>query len=116
MRSHDAWDVTDAGLVGDRRFHLVDETGRLVNNKRLGSLMLVVADYDTATNRLSLTFPDGTVVADEVTLGGALETGFYGTFRDGNCRPRAVVGGAHRVRGCRASPHRDDQGGCRDRP
>jgi len=84
MRSHDSWEIDEAGLVGDRRFHLVDETGRLVNNKRLGSLLLVVADYDESANRLSLTFPDGTVVADEIALGGALETGFYGTFRHGN--------------------------------
>jgi uncharacterized protein YcbX len=84
MCSRDSWEMTEAGLVGDRRFHLVDETGRLVNNKRLGSLLLVVADYDAGANRLSLTFPDGTVVSDVVTLGGIQETGFYGTFRAGN--------------------------------
>lgn len=84
IHSHEAREIGPGGLEGDRRFHLIDETGRLVNNKRLGSLMLVSADYDATANRLALTFPDGTVVADEIELGGAIETGFYGTFRDGN--------------------------------
>lgn len=84
MRSHESGEIGEGGLRGDRRFHLIDETGRLVNNKRLGSLMLVAAEHDEAANRLTLTFPDGSVVSDEVELGGAIETGFYGTFRDGN--------------------------------
>ena len=40
MRSHESGEIGEGGLRGDRRFHLIDETGRLVNNKRLGSLML----------------------------------------------------------------------------
>lgn len=84
MRSRESGEIGIGGLDGDRRFHLVDETGRLVNNKRLGALLLVTADHDAAANRLALTFPDGSVVADEIELGGAIETGFYGTFRGGN--------------------------------
>jgi uncharacterized protein len=88
MLDHDSVVVGRAGLEGDRRFHLIDETGRLVNAKRLETLALVVAQYDPATKALELRFPDGTVVADEVALDGAVETGFYGTFRPG----RSVIG------------------------
>jgi uncharacterized protein YcbX len=83
MRSREVAEIGPAGLDGDRRFHLVDETGRLVNNKRLGSLVLVTADYDAGSNRLTLAFPDRSVVSDEIALGTPMETGFYGTFRDG---------------------------------
>lgn len=84
MQSRESAEIGVGGLDGDRRFHLVDETGRLVNNKRLGSLVLVRADYDAAANRLTLTFPDGAEVSDAIELGGVVETGFYGTFRQGN--------------------------------
>jgi uncharacterized protein YcbX len=80
--------VGPGGLEGDRRFHLIDETGRLVNGKRLGGLALVAAEYDPAASTLELRFPDGAVVGGEVVLGVAIETGFYGTPRHG----RAVIG------------------------
>jgi uncharacterized protein YcbX len=88
LLDHETVQVGPGGLEGDRRFHLIDETGRLVNGKRLGTLALVTAGYDPATSTLELRFPDGAVVVEEVALGGAIETGFYGTPRYG----RAVIG------------------------
>jgi uncharacterized protein len=88
LLDHDAAMLGPAGLEGDRRFHLIDETGRLVNGKRLGTLVRVRAGYDPASSTLELQFPDGEVVVDEVAFAGPVETGFYGEFRVG----RMVVG------------------------
>ena len=64
------------GVPGDRRFYFVDESGRFVNGKRFGCLFEVVAKHDD--NRLALEFPDGRSVEEEVRLGEAIETDFYG--------------------------------------
>ena len=58
----------------NRRFHLVDEDGRLVNGKTVGPLVGVVPDYDAASGRLALRFPDGDVVAGTVEHGESLAT------------------------------------------
>lgn len=60
------------GVAGDRRFWLVDGEGRLVNNRRHGRLMQVHPAWDEATGRLTLDFPDGTVVEGVVELGGEI--------------------------------------------
>ncbi len=88
LLDHESAVLGPAGLEGDRRFHLTDETGRLVNGKRLGVLSQVVAAYDAASSTLELRFPDDEVVSGEIALAGPVETGFYGTFRTG----RVVVG------------------------
>jgi uncharacterized protein YcbX len=72
-------DVTLAGIPGDRRFHLINEQGHLVNAKRIGALLEVVASWDADGGRLALRFPDGSVVEDEVaTNGHPVTTSFYG--------------------------------------
>src|SRR5918997_2463432 len=55
--------LTPAGVSDDRRFYLVDERGRMVNGKQLGTLNEIVAVYEHGARTLELTFPDGTVVA-----------------------------------------------------
>jgi uncharacterized protein YcbX len=67
--------LTLAGVEGDRRFYLVDETGHLINQKRVPALATVVSSV--ADGRLRLSFPDGDVEG-EVELGDAIETSFYG--------------------------------------
>jgi uncharacterized protein len=62
------------GVIENRLFYLVDESGRMVNGKRLGILSSVRADYDAATMRLSMTFPDGPQVCGVVELGADIET------------------------------------------
>jgi hypothetical protein len=77
----DAVDVTEAGVVGDRRFAMVDERGRAANGKRLGELVRVRVAYDEATDGLVLDLPDGSQVGGEVALGDEIETVFYGATR-----------------------------------
>jgi uncharacterized protein YcbX len=64
-----------SGAVGDRRFFVIDERGRMVNGKVIGELQTVIAD--TADGRLRLTFPDGEVVEDEVRHAETLTASFF---------------------------------------
>lgn len=86
--SREAVQVTADGVVENRRFHVVDARGRMVNGKRFGRLVQVRPDYDDAAQRLSLAFPDGTEAAGSVELGEPLESVFYGRRRPG----RLVLG------------------------
>jgi MOSC domain-containing protein len=57
------------GVAGNRRFWLLEADGRLVSNKRHGSLMQVRPEWDEETRELALTFPDGSCVSGSVELG-----------------------------------------------
>ena len=56
------------GVVGNRRFWLVDASRRLYNNKRNGPLVRIRPEWNEAARELALTFPDGTRVAGTVEL------------------------------------------------
>ena len=75
------------GVAGDRRFWLVDEDGRLVNDKRYGPLVRIRPEWDERTRRLALTFP-GERVEGVVDLGEPVAAELYG-----------VPLPSHRVRG-----------------
>ena len=64
----DEIDLGVRGVAGNRRFWLVDEHRRLVNNKRNGPLVRIRPDWDEQSRELALTFPDGTRVAGVVDL------------------------------------------------
>ena len=81
-------ELTRGGVRGDRRFWLVDEDGRLYNNKRDGPLVRVRPAWDEETRELALTFPDGKVVAGAVELGEPVAIELYGRPH----RSRSVVG------------------------
>jgi uncharacterized protein YcbX len=66
------------GVTDNRRFHLVDADGRRFAVRDHGVLLQVGADYDSATSRLTLTFPDGAVIEGEITLGVAVVSDFWG--------------------------------------
>src|SRR5918912_562966 len=66
------------GVAENRRFYLVDETGRRYGLLRDGRLALVRPAYDAARERLELAFPDGSVVAGAVELDGEVTTDFFG--------------------------------------
>ena len=66
------------GVRENRRFYLVDDNGRMMNGKVLGSLVRVVPDYNEETGRLALHLPDGDVVAGDVAVGEILTTSFFG--------------------------------------
>jgi uncharacterized protein YcbX len=65
----DGVDLRLDGVQGDRRFWLVDEDGRLFNNKRNGPMVTIDPTWDEATRHLSLRFPDGAEVGGTVELG-----------------------------------------------
>ena len=70
--------VEQTGVAENRRFHLVDESGRRYNQIRNGELVRVRPEYDSEREHLALRFPDGTVAAGEVVLGEAITVDFYG--------------------------------------
>jgi uncharacterized protein YcbX len=70
----DEIDLTETGVVEDRRFYLVDDTGRHIDRLVVGSLVQISAHTNTGATRLRLAFPDGTVIDDEVRLGEPIET------------------------------------------
>lgn len=75
----DEVELTSAGVVGDRRFWLVDADRRLVNGKGHPELMRVLPAWDEASRKLSLAFPDGSLVEGEVEPGEPFEAELYGT-------------------------------------
>jgi uncharacterized protein YcbX len=78
MEQVDEVELREDGLQGDRRFFLVDDNNRLVNDMgKHGPLQLVRAEYDAAAERLTLHLVDGTVVAGEVNRGEQLVTSFH---------------------------------------
>jgi MOSC domain-containing protein len=78
VASHDEVELEQNGVRDNRRFHLIGEDGRMVNGKVAGPLVRVAATSDRDASVLSLRFPDGGVLEDEVTLGAAVETNFFG--------------------------------------
>jgi len=66
------------GASGDRRFHLVDADGRMLNGKRRGELVQVEPEHDPDADVLRLRLPGGRVVAGPVELGEPIETSFFG--------------------------------------
>jgi uncharacterized protein YcbX len=75
----DAVELTELGIPGNRRFHLVDDRGRLFSCGDHGPLMRIGARYDATSGVLALDFPDGTTVtAVPGDMGAAHVTDFYG--------------------------------------
>jgi uncharacterized protein YcbX len=84
----DELELEPFGVARDRRFYLIREDGRLLAGLHHGPLALVRADWDPDRDRLTLTFPDGGVVEDDVRLAEAVLTDFWGHRVEG----RAVEG------------------------
>ena len=78
LQSPESVIVGPRGIVGDRRFHLVDERGRLLTQRQLGKLVQVEAWYDADAERLKLEFPDGGVVEGIPEPGRAIGTMLWG--------------------------------------
>ena len=88
VRQLEECELTEAGIAGDREFFLVDENDRLVNSKGLGVLQQIVPRFDREAGFLTLAFPDGTTISQEVGLDGSLSAGFWGA----TVEVRVVVG------------------------
>ena len=85
---HSAVQVGLAGIVGDRRYALIDPQDRLVSGKRIGPLATIVPGVREDPEALALHFPDGSVIEEDVLRGRAVSAVFYGEGRP-----------AHEVRG-----------------
>ncbi|MBI4260668.1 MAG: MOSC domain-containing protein [Actinobacteria bacterium] len=62
------------GVPGNRRFHLVNEAGRLLSASRDGRLLTLRSSYEPGREWLEIAFPDGRVVAGMVQGGGERRT------------------------------------------
>ena len=71
-------DVTEVGVVEDRRFFLTDDQNRLVDRIVVGRLVQVEAKTDPGATRLWMRFPDGTVIDQDVELAESVETAIHG--------------------------------------
>jgi uncharacterized protein YcbX len=72
-------ELTRFGIPSNRRFHLVDERGRLFTGGDHGPLVRISSTFDREAETLSLVFPDGsTVTAEADRLGAAQVTDFWG--------------------------------------
>jgi uncharacterized protein len=56
------------GVPDDRRYLMLSQDGRIFDGTKLGTLVQIRAELDHDPERLRLTFPDGHVVAGEITL------------------------------------------------
>ena len=71
-------ELTPSGVVEDRRFYLIDDTGRLVDRIIAGRLVQVGAHIDPEATRLRMWFPDGSVIDEEVRTTEPVVTSMYG--------------------------------------
>lgn len=77
LRSVDHVQLGRLGVRENRRFFLIDDQGEMVNATQLGTLTAIRSDYDDAGRRLTLRFPDGRVLEDDVQLGDGVTARFY---------------------------------------
>jgi len=71
-------DLEVGGVRGDRRFWMLDEDGRLFNNKRNGPMVTIRPTWNEETRELALDFPDGPRVMGVVELGEPVDAVLYG--------------------------------------
>ncbi|MDO8483568.1 MAG: MOSC domain-containing protein [Candidatus Limnocylindrales bacterium] len=71
-------ELTELGVLEDRRFYLIDDAGRLVDRLVVPHLVQVLAHTNPAATTLRLTFPDGQIVEDEICLAEATKTAIHG--------------------------------------
>jgi hypothetical protein len=81
-------DVTEIGVVEDRRFFLTNDANRLIDQLIVFKLVQVESRTDPEATTLWLRFPDGTEVDGEVETGEAIETPIHGRTGVG----RVVIG------------------------
>ena len=74
----DTIDLTERGVLEDRRFFLADDTNRLIDKLVIPTLSQIKTHTDPEATHLRMTFPDGTVVEDEVRLTDPIETPIHG--------------------------------------
>lgn len=73
-----------SGVEDDRRFCVVDETGRLLNGKRLAPLTTISARFHMETGHLHLRMPNGSSVGGTVAVGAPITVTIYGHAAPGH--------------------------------
>ena len=71
-------DLTERGVLEDRRFFLADHANRLVDKLVIPKLGQVSTHTNPEATSLRMTFPDGTVVEDDVRLSDPIEVPIHG--------------------------------------
>ena len=84
LATRDEIDLGHDGVAEDRRFYVIDAGGRLVDQLTSSEMVQVGSWTDPDATKLRLTFPDGTVVEDQVALDGAVETNVHGRTAAGH--------------------------------
>ena len=77
-------ELGETGVLEDRRFYLVDDRDRIVDRLLAGELVRVAAETNSEATWLKMTFPDGTVIEDEVELEEPVRTDVYGRLALGH--------------------------------
>lgn len=80
--------LEEHGVPEDRRYALFDQDGRVFDATKLGRLLAIQAELEPDPERLTLRFPDGSVIGGQVELGEPMRTVIYG--REFTARP--VIG------------------------
>lgn len=80
MQQQSEVELTKQGVIDDRQFFLIGDDDEMVSATRIGALMEIVPEYNTAAeNRtLSLAFPDRAMVEATIELADPLKVSFYG--------------------------------------
>ena len=73
----DRIDLQSSGARGNRAFFVIDDRDRMVSGKNLGQLQTVIADYSPAEERLTLMFPDGSVIDGVVQMGAPVRVRLF---------------------------------------
>jgi len=84
LETRDEIDLGPDGVAEDRRFYVIDAGDRLVDQLTSGEMVQVGSWTNPDATQLRLTFPDGTVVEDEVRLDGPIETHIHGRTAAGH--------------------------------
>ena len=71
-------ELTEQGVREDRRFFLVDDSGRLIDGLLAGRLVQVAVHIDRDGTSMRMTFPDGRVIEDDVRPTEPVITRMYG--------------------------------------
>ncbi len=87
LQHPDRIELEEHGVLDDRRFTLLAE-GRIFDGTKFGPLVQVSARLEHDPERLTLTFPNGDVVTDEVALGDPIHPVIY----DRRFTARPVIG------------------------
>ncbi len=72
------------GVEDDRRFCVVDETGRLLNGKRLAPLTTIAARFDLKTGHLHMRMPNGSSVGGTIAAGAPITVMNHGHAAPGH--------------------------------